>query len=67
MPQFLKYLSWSQVYRLELRHGTSQVAATLGGANCDGSLQTLTPVVSLLEDRHIMKRHHNYDIIYDNV
>ena len=67
VPQFLKYLSWSQVYRLELRHGTSQVVATHGGANCDGSLETLTPEVSLFEDSHIMKRHHNYDIIYDNV
>ena len=67
MPQFLKYLSCSQVYRLELRHETSQVAATHGGAVCDGSLETLTPVVSLFEDRHIMKRHHKYDIIYDNV
>ena len=65
MPQFLKYLSWSQVYRLELRHGTSQVAGTHGGAVCDGSLET--PVVSLWEDRHIIKRHHKYDIIYDNV
>ena len=43
------------------------MAATHGGAACDGSLETLTPVVSLLEDRHIMKRHHKYDIIYDNV
>ena len=67
VSQFLKYLSWSQVYRLELRHETSQVAATHGGAVCDGSLETLTPVVSLLEDRHIMKRHHKYDIMYDNV
>ena len=67
MPQFLKHLSRSQVYRLELRHGTSQVAATHGGAVCDGYLETLTPVVSLLEDRHIMKRRHKYDIIYDNV
>ena len=67
MLQFLKYLAWSQVYRLELRHETSQVAATHGGAVCDGYLETLTPVVSLLEDRHIMKRHHKYDIMYDNV
>ena len=67
MPQFLKYLSWSQVYRLKLLHETSQVAATHGGAVCDGSLETLTPVVLLLEDRHIIKRHHKYDIIYDNV
>ena len=52
---------------MELRHGTLQVAAIHGGAVCDGSLETLTPVVSLLEDRHIMKRHHKYDIIYDNV
>ena len=66
MPQFLKYLSWSQVYRLELRHGTLQVAATHGGAVCDGSLESLTPVVSLLEDSHIMKQHHKCDIIYDN-
>ena len=56
VPQFLKYLSWSQVYRLELRHETLQVAATHGGTVCDGSLETLTPVVSLLENRHIMKR-----------
>ena len=67
MRQFLKYLSWSQVYRFELRHETSQVAATHGGAVCDGSLETLTPVVSLLEDSHIMKRHHKYNIMYDNV
>ena len=67
MPQFLKYLSWSHVYRLELRYETSKVAATQGGAACDGSLETLTPVASLLEDRHIIKRHHKYDIIYDNV
>ena len=46
---------------------TSQVAATHGDAVCDGSLETLAPVVSLLEDRHIMKRHNKYDIIYDNV
>ena len=31
------------------------------------SLETLTPVVSLLEDRLIMKRHHNYDIMCDDV
>ena len=67
MPQFLKYLSWSQAYRLELRHETSQVAATHGGAVCDGSLETLTPMVSILEDRHIMKRRHKYEIMYDNV
>ena len=67
VPQFFKYLSWSQVYRLELRHETSQVVATHGGAVGDGSLETLTPVVSLLKDRHIMKRHHKYDIRYDNV
>ena len=67
VPQFLKYLSWSQVYRLELRYETSQVAVTHGGAVCNGSLEILTPVVSLLEDRHIMKRHHKYDIMYDNV
>ena len=67
MPQFLKYLSWSQVYRLELRHETSQVAAIHGGAVCDGSLETPTHMVSLLEDRHIMKRHHKYDIMFDNV
>ena len=67
MPQFLKYLSWSQVYRLELHHETSQVAATHGGAVCDGSLETLTLMVSLLKDRHIMKRHHKHDIMYDNV
>ena len=41
VPQFLKYLSWSQVYRLKLRHETSQLAATHGGAVCDGSLETL--------------------------
>ena len=40
VPQFLKYLSWSQAYRLELRHETSQVAATHGGAVCDRSLET---------------------------
>ena len=52
MPQsFFKYLSWSQVYRLKLRHETSQVAATQGGAVCDGSLET----------------HHKYEIMYDNV
>ena len=67
MPQFLKYLSWSQVYRLELRHETSQVAAIHGGAVCDGSLETLTPMVSHLEDRYIMKRYNKYDIIFDNV
>ena len=69
MPQFVffKYLSWSQVYRLELRHETSQVAARYGGAVCGGSLETLTPMVSLLEDRRIMKRHHKYDIMFDNV
>ena len=67
MPQFLKYLFWSQVYRLELRHETSQVAATHRGAGSDGSLETLTPVVSLLEDHHIMKRHHKYNIMFDNV
>ena len=66
MPQFLKYLSWSQVYRLELRHETSQVAATHGVSVYGGSLETLTPVVSLLEDSHIMKRHHKYNIMYDN-
>ena len=54
MPQFLKYLFWSQVYRLELHHETSQMAATHGGAVCDGSLETLTPLVSLLEDSHII-------------
>ena len=64
VPQCLKYLSWSQVYSFELRHETSQEAATHGGAVCDGSLETLTPVVSLLEDKHIMKRHHRYDIMY---
>ena len=67
MPQFLKYLSWSHVYRLELRNETSQVATTHGGADCDGSLETLTPVVSLFEDRHIMKRHHKYDIMYEGL
>ena len=67
MPQFLKYLFWSQVYCFELRHETLQVAAKQGGAVCDGSLETLTPVVSLLEDRHIMKRHHKYDIMYDSL
>ena len=67
MPQFLKYLSWSQVYRLEQRHETSQVAAILGDAVCGGSLETLTHMVSLLQDRHIMKRHHKYDIMFDNV
>ena len=67
MPQFLKFLSWSQVYRLEICRETSQVAATHRGAVCDGSLETLTPMVSLLEDRHIMKRHHKYDIMFDNV
>ena len=45
VPQFLKYLCLSNVYRLELRHETSQVAATHGCAVCDGSLETLTPVV----------------------
>ena len=67
MPQFSKFLSWSQVYRLELRHETSQVAATHGGAVCDGSLETLTPVVSHSDDRHFMKRHHKYDIMYENI
>ena len=67
VPQFLKYLSWSQVYCLELLHETSQVAATHRGAVCDGSLETITPVVSLLEDRHIIKRHYKYDIIKDSV
>ena len=67
VPQFLKNLSWSQVYRLELRHETSQGVATHGGAVCDGSLETLTPVVSLFKDRHIMKRHNKYVIMYDNV
>ena len=67
MPQFLKYLSWSQVHRLKLRHETSQVAAIHGGAVCDGSFETLTPMVSHLEDIHIMKRHHRYDIMFDNV
>ena len=43
------------------------VAATHGGSVCDGSLETLTPVVSLLEDSHIMKRHHKYNSMYDNV
>ena len=50
VPQFLKYLSWSQVNRMELSHETSQVAATHGGAVCDRSLEAITPVVSLLED-----------------
>ena len=63
MPKFLKYLSWSQVYR----HETSQVASIHEGAVCDGSLETLTHMVSLLEDRHIMKRHHKYDMMFDNV
>ena len=67
VPQCLKYLSWSQVYRLELGHETSQVAVTHGGAVCDGSLETLAYVVSLLEDSHIMKRHHKYNIMYGNV
>ena len=65
MPHFFKYLSWSQVYRLEIRHKTSQVAATHG--SLDGSLETLTPVISLLEESHIMKRHHKYNIMFDNV
>ena len=30
------------------------MAATNGGAVCDGPLETLTTVVSLLEDRHIV-------------
>ena len=43
----------------ELRHETSQVAAT----QCEVSGH----VVGLLEDRHIMKRHYKYDIVYDHV
>ena len=52
---------------MKLRNETAQVAATHGGAVCDRSLETLAPVVSLLEDRHIVKRHHKYEIMYDNV
>ena len=43
------------------------MAAIHGGAVCDGFLETLIPMVSLLEDRHIMKRHHKYDIMFDTV
>ena len=44
---------------LELRHETSQVAAT--------QCEVCGHVVVLLENRHIMKRHYKYDIVYDHV
>ena len=49
-----------QLHRL--RHETSQVAATQCEV-CGGSVETLTHVVVLLEDGHIMKRHYRYDIM----
>ena len=44
---------------LELRHETSQVAAT--------QCEVCVHVVVLLENRHIIKRHYKYDIVYDHV
>ena len=55
-----KNVSVSEI--LEIRHETSQVAATQCEV-CGGSVETPTHVVVLLEDRHIMKRHYIYDII----
>ena len=67
MPQLLnislglRFTVWNYVMKLHrwLHHMDVQSG--------DGYLETLTPVVSLLEDRHIMKRHHKYVIMYDNV
>ena len=66
MPHFFKNISLGLRFTV-WNYVMKQVAAKHGGEVCDGSLETLNPEVSLLEDSHIMKRHHKYNIMYDNV